>query len=114
MLIGALFPSVEEYAASTLPRLVSPDIESHSGNMFNPYGEPIQASQSLSQGPTLQQVIEQSEDFRQHGRWDDATNRLAEKVNGQTGMGAWGLARAGSPASQFKNQGTLRIAASGA
>ncbi len=61
MLVGALFPSVEQYSETILPLLASPDIENHSGAMFNRHGDPIHASHSLSGGTMLQKVLEASQ-----------------------------------------------------
>ena len=61
MLIGALFPSADQYAERILPLLASPDIEAYSGAMFGRRGAPILASRSLSQELYLQKVIEESE-----------------------------------------------------
>ena len=61
MLIGALFPSVEAYGKSIVPLLVSPDIETYSGAMFNRHGDPILASESLVNGASLGNIIERSE-----------------------------------------------------
>ena len=59
--IGGLFPTLEEYTTIILPLLSSPDIESHSGAMFNRHGDPIYPSKSLASGSCLQQVHDQSE-----------------------------------------------------
>jgi hypothetical protein len=60
-IIGLLFQSAEKYAGKVLPLLVSPDIEHHSGAMFNRHGYPIHSNPSLLQKPYLQQVMEESE-----------------------------------------------------
>ncbi|MBC7790728.1 MAG: SDR family NAD(P)-dependent oxidoreductase [Anaerolineae bacterium] len=61
LLIGALFQSAQEYADKIAPLLVSPDIENHSGAMFNRHGDPIHASVQLTTGPVLQKIIGGSE-----------------------------------------------------
>ena len=61
IVIGALFPSVEEYSERILPLLASPDIEDYSGAIFNRHGDAIHASRSLSEGSNLETVIEESE-----------------------------------------------------
>ena len=60
-IMGLLFQGAEEYAGKVLPLLVSPDIEHHSGAMFNRHGDPIHANPSLLQKPYLQRVVEESE-----------------------------------------------------
>lgn len=61
ILIGALFPSVEQYSERILPLILSHDIENYSGAMFNKQGDAIHASEYLSQRERLKNVIEQSE-----------------------------------------------------
>ncbi len=61
LLIGALFPSVEHYSENTLSLLLTPDIEHHSGALFNRHGDPIQPSASLARGSNLRKVIDASE-----------------------------------------------------
>ena len=60
-LMGLLFQSAEEYAEKVLPLLVSPDIEQHSGAMFNRHAEPIHANPFLLQDSYLQRVVEESD-----------------------------------------------------
>lgn len=60
LLIGALFPSVEEYSRRIVPLLISPDLEPHSGVMFNRHGEAIHASKSLQDAATVQKIIQKS------------------------------------------------------
>ncbi len=48
-LIGLLNPSAEQYADRVGPLLVSPDLEGHSGAMFDRKGEPIAASPGLTE-----------------------------------------------------------------
>lgn len=48
MLIGSLTPTADEYAASIAPLLASPDIETHSGALFNCKGEPIRPSKGMT------------------------------------------------------------------
>lgn len=64
-ILGLLFQSAEEYADKILPLLVSPDIEQHSGAMFNRHGNPIHANPSLLQKPYLQRVVEETEKLAQ-------------------------------------------------
>lgn len=47
-LIGALTPTADEYAANIAPLLVSPDLEAHSGALFNRKGEPIRPSKGMT------------------------------------------------------------------
>lgn len=47
-LIGWFSPSAEQYAARIVPLLISPDIEAHSGALFNRKGEPILPSPGMS------------------------------------------------------------------
>lgn len=49
-LIGLLMPSADDYAEGIVPLLVSPDLEGHSGAMFNRKGLPIMPSAGLSDG----------------------------------------------------------------
>ncbi len=62
LLIGALFPSVEAYSRSIAPLLVSPDLEQHSGVMFNRHGEAIHASRNLD-AATVEQVVRNAEEL---------------------------------------------------
>lgn len=63
LLIGALFPSVEEYSRRIVPLLISPDLEPHSGAMFNRHGEAIHASKSLQNAAAVQKIIQKSEEL---------------------------------------------------
>lgn len=47
-LIGALTPSAEAYAQRMVPLLVSPDIEGHSGALFNRKGQAIRPTPGLT------------------------------------------------------------------
>ncbi len=66
MLIGSLTPTADEYAASIAPLLASPDIETHSGALFNRKGEPIRPSK----GMTTEQVsrLIQASEWRAVGK----------------------------------------------
>jgi NAD(P)-dependent dehydrogenase (short-subunit alcohol dehydrogenase family) len=50
-LVGWFTPSPEAYAERITPLLVSPDLESHSGAMFNRKGEAIEPSPKLATDP---------------------------------------------------------------
>lgn len=60
-LIGLLFPSAEKYAANTVPLLVSPDLERHSGAMFGRKGDAIEPSESLTDSARVHRVMELSD-----------------------------------------------------
>lgn len=48
-LIGLFTPTADQYAERIAPLLLTPDIEAHSGAMFNSRGEAIEASAGLTQ-----------------------------------------------------------------
>jgi len=59
--IGMLFQSAGAYALRIAPLILSPDLEQHSGAMFNARGDAILASPSLTAGNRLGQVMDASE-----------------------------------------------------
>ena len=61
LIIGTLFQSVKEYSKKIVPLFISPDIENHSGAMFNRRGDAIHASSNLQESTNLQKIIQQSE-----------------------------------------------------
>jgi hypothetical protein len=61
LIIGTLFQSVEQYSKKIVPLLISPEIENHSGSMFNRHGDAIHASSNLQESVNLQKIIQQSE-----------------------------------------------------
>jgi NAD(P)-dependent dehydrogenase (short-subunit alcohol dehydrogenase family) len=63
LLIGSLFQSVEEYSKTIVPLLISPDLERHSGAMFNRHGDPIYASSNLKETSNLKKVIQRTEEL---------------------------------------------------
>lgn len=70
LIVGFLFPRVEEYAEALAPLLVSPDIETHSGAMFNRNGAAIHASANLESTPLLPKIIGKSEELAQRALGD--------------------------------------------
>lgn len=59
-LIGSLTPTADEYAASIAPLLASPDIETHSGALFNRNGQPIRPSRGMT-AEQVSRLIEASD-----------------------------------------------------
>lgn len=60
-IIGMLFPNVDEYAEMTLPLLVAPESETHSGAMFGRKGDAIEPSSSLMSGDKREVVLVESD-----------------------------------------------------
>jgi len=60
-MIGVVNPSVETYAERLTPLLVSPDLEAHSGAMFNQKGNAILPSQKLTDAAYVNAFIAASE-----------------------------------------------------
>lgn len=60
-LIGWFSPSPEAYAERITPLLVSPDLEGHSGAMFNQKGDAIQASPPLLDGSRVAAFLAESQ-----------------------------------------------------
>jgi hypothetical protein len=60
-MIGWLTPSPESYAKRLMPLLVSPDLEPHSGAMFNQKGEAIEPTPQLLDRGYVAKFLEQSE-----------------------------------------------------
>ena len=60
-MIGVVNPSVETYAKRLTPLLVSPDLEAHSGAMFNQKGNAILPSQKLTDAAYVNAFIAASE-----------------------------------------------------
>jgi NAD(P)-dependent dehydrogenase (short-subunit alcohol dehydrogenase family) len=56
-MIGLLTPSAEAYAARMAPLLVSPDLEGHSGALFDRKGNPILPSPKLTDAAYVQAFI---------------------------------------------------------
>jgi hypothetical protein len=69
-IIGFLFPRVEGYARALAPLLLSPEIETHSGAMFNRNGDAIHASANLESTPLLPRIIGKSEELAQRALGD--------------------------------------------
>lgn len=61
MLIGLFTPNPETYAARITPLLVSPDLEAHSGVMFNQKGFAIMPSPRLEDGAHVAKFLAESE-----------------------------------------------------
>jgi len=59
--IGWFSPSPEQYAERIMPLLVSPDLEVHTGVMFNQKGEAIEASPKLTDRSHVDEFLAQSE-----------------------------------------------------
>ncbi|MDC7690697.1 SDR family NAD(P)-dependent oxidoreductase [Vogesella indigofera] len=59
--IGWLMPTADEYASTLAPLLASPDLESHSGALFNRKGEPIRPSEGMTDGH-IARLIKASDD----------------------------------------------------
>ena len=59
-ILGAFFPSTSAYAETIVPLLISPDLEEQSGAMFNRHGNPIEASDELTRGTKVAEVIGKS------------------------------------------------------
>ncbi|ATB28289.1 oxidoreductase [Melittangium boletus] len=60
-LIGFFTPSPETYAARITPLLVSPDLEGHSGALFNQKGFAIMPSPTLADGAHVAKFLAESE-----------------------------------------------------
>ncbi len=60
-MIGWLNPTAEKYAETITPLLVSPDLESHGGAMFNQKGEAIEPSPKLMDQARVAQLLGESE-----------------------------------------------------
>jgi NAD(P)-dependent dehydrogenase (short-subunit alcohol dehydrogenase family) len=60
-MIGLMTPSAETYAEQMAPLLVSPDLEAHSGAMFDRKGQPILPSPKLADGSRVSAFIAASE-----------------------------------------------------
>lgn len=58
--IGWLTPTADEYASNIAPLLVNPDLEGHSGALFNRKGEPIKPSKGMT-AQHISQLINASE-----------------------------------------------------
>jgi len=61
MLIGWFTPTPETYAERITPLLVSPDLDAHSGAMFNQKGEAIEPSPKLADSAHVSQFLAESE-----------------------------------------------------
>jgi len=74
-IIGVLTPSADAYAEGLTPLLVSPDLESHSGALFDRKGDAVLPSPKLTDGSYRQAFIEASEALiaRANVRSSDAT-----------------------------------------
>ena len=59
--IGWFTPTADEYAADIAPLLASPDIESHSGALFNRKGAPIRPSKGMTE-EHIARLIKASDD----------------------------------------------------
>ncbi len=59
-MIGLLTPTAEAYAARVAPLLVSPDLEGHSGALFDRKGNPILPSPKLADAAYVQSFISAS------------------------------------------------------
>lgn len=60
-LIGVFMQTPDRYSARIVPLLVSPDIENHSGAMFDRRGDPIQGSRGLADPGKLEEIMASSE-----------------------------------------------------
>jgi NAD(P)-dependent dehydrogenase (short-subunit alcohol dehydrogenase family) len=60
-IIGLLFQSAETYAGKILPLLLTPEIEDHSGAMFNRHAAAIQSNPWLLRGQRVQRVMLESQ-----------------------------------------------------
>ena len=60
-IVGLLFQSAETYAGKILPLLLTPEIEDHSGAMFNRHAVAIQSNPWLLRGQHVQRVTQESE-----------------------------------------------------
>jgi NAD(P)-dependent dehydrogenase (short-subunit alcohol dehydrogenase family) len=60
-MIGLLAPTPEEYAERMVPLIVSPDLEAHSGALFNRKGQAILPSPKLTDASHVSAFIEASE-----------------------------------------------------
>jgi len=60
-LIGWFMPSPEQYAERTTPLLVSPDLEAHSGALFNQKGEAVLPSAKLADGAHVEAFLAESQ-----------------------------------------------------
>lgn len=58
--IGWMTPTADEYASHIAPLLASPDLEAHSGALFNRKGEPIKPSKGMT-AQHVSQLIDASE-----------------------------------------------------
>lgn len=60
-LIGWFTPTPERYAEGITPLLVSPDLEAHSGAMFNQKGEAIEPTPGFANGAHVSEFLAESE-----------------------------------------------------